>query len=90
MDVPPDSEEEFNKWYEEDHIPSLLSIPGFLNVKRYVAIEGDGPKYLAMWEIKSPEVIKTEAYTKAIESSPNPVGPRVKNRKRTIYEQIHP
>ena len=90
MDVPPESEEEFNNWYNKVHIPGLLSVPGVLSAKRYVAVEGDGPKYLAVWEIESPEVTRSETYTKEVRTRPNPVGARVKNRIRTIYEQIYP
>jgi hypothetical protein len=34
VDVDPDIEEEFNRWYDTDHIPSLLKVPGVLDAKR--------------------------------------------------------
>ena len=49
-DVPPDVEEEFNEWYNQEHIPERLSIPGVLNAARYEALQG-GPKYLACYEL---------------------------------------
>ena len=60
-DVPTDKEEEFNRWYNEEHIADLRAIPGFLNAARYVAVSG-GPSYLAMYELESPEVVQSEAY----------------------------
>ena len=30
-DVPDDVEEEFNRWYDEEHIPERLAIPGVLS-----------------------------------------------------------
>jgi len=53
-DVPQDVEDEFNRWYDEEHIPERLSIPGVLNAARYAALDG-GPKYLACYELTSPE-----------------------------------
>ena len=62
-DVPAEKEEEFNRWYNEEHLGDLLSIPGVLNAARYVAISG-GPKYLACYELESPDVIESDAYQK--------------------------
>jgi len=31
---------EFNRWYDEEHLPRLLEVSGFLSAGRYVAIEG--------------------------------------------------
>ena len=36
-------DEEFNAWYNTDHLPALLKLPGFLDAARYVAVKG-GPK----------------------------------------------
>ena len=30
-EVPAEHEEEYNRWYNEEHIPERLSIPGVLN-----------------------------------------------------------
>ena len=48
----PAYEEEFNAWYDTEHLPELLGLPGVLDGARYVAIKG-GPKYLAMYELES-------------------------------------
>jgi len=34
-DVDPTHEEEFNAWYNTEHLPELLSLPGFLDAARY-------------------------------------------------------
>ena len=47
-DIDPQFEVEFNNWYDEEHLPRLLEVPGFLSAGRYVAVKG-APKYLAMW-----------------------------------------
>lgn len=61
MDIDPEYEAEFNRWYEDEHVPERMSIPGFLNARRYRAIEGE-PKYLALYELESPDVLESESY----------------------------
>ena len=31
MDIDPEYEGEFNRWYNEEHVPERLSVPGFLS-----------------------------------------------------------
>ena len=45
-DVPADKEDDFNRWYNEEHLAELLSVPGVLNAARYEAVKS-GPKHLA-------------------------------------------
>jgi hypothetical protein len=51
-DIDPKFEEEFNAWYNTEHLGELLSLPGFLDAAHYVAEKG-GPKYLAVYELTS-------------------------------------
>ena len=60
-DVPADMEDDFNRWYNEEHIDELLTRPGVLSAARYEAISGS-PKYLACYELASPEVTDTAEY----------------------------
>ena len=63
VDIPADMEDEFNRWYNEEHLQERLSVPGFLNAARYVALSGS-PKYLACYELESPAVLQSEFYLK--------------------------
>lgn len=60
---PAGMEEEFNAWYDEEHLPERLSIPGFLSARRWVAdcAPGEG-KYLATYELESAAVLQSTAY----------------------------
>ena len=60
-DVPDDMEEDFNRWYNEEHLAELHAIPGMLNAARYVAVSGS-PKHLAAYELERPEVRDTPEY----------------------------
>ena len=60
---PPAMEEEFNAWYDEEHLPERLAIPGFRSATRWVADvpAGEG-KYLATYELESAAVLQSAAY----------------------------
>ena len=60
---PPHLEEEFNAWYDDEHIAERLAIPGYRSARRWVANapQGEG-KYLATYELDSPAVLNSEAY----------------------------
>ena len=60
-DVAPEFEAEFNQWYDTEHVPQLLGVPGFLNAWRYQAVEGK-PKYLAIYELADENVLKGDAF----------------------------
>ncbi|TRM66848.1 hypothetical protein BD626DRAFT_484023 [Schizophyllum amplum] len=59
MDVKPEREEEFNKWYNEEHLALLEKVPGWLRGRRYTLVgakaRGAAPeaqlKYLAVHEL---------------------------------------
>ena len=63
MGMNPKDEADFNRWYEEEHIPERLAIPGFLRARRYRAVLGE-PKYLALYDVESPAVFSSSEYLK--------------------------
>jgi hypothetical protein len=42
-----------------------MRIPGFLNARRFTALEG-GPKYLALYDLESPEVLQSAPYRQVV------------------------
>jgi hypothetical protein len=60
-DVVAGYEEEFNRWYQEQHVPERLALPGFKTARRYHAVDGQ-PAYMAVYECDSIEVFASEAY----------------------------
>ena len=92
MDVPADKEDEFNHWYNEEHLPELLAIPGVLNAARYEAVSS-GPKHLACYELESTAVVETKSFTsrKPTEWAQR-IGPRViaTNLLNNVYQMIYP
>ncbi|OLT15463.1 hypothetical protein BJF78_01930 [Pseudonocardia sp. CNS-139] len=91
IDIDPEFEEDFNRWYDEEHFPERMNCPGFLSARRFVSVEG-GPKYLAFYELENPEVLETPEY-KAMQPPSEwsrRVEPNFKNFKRNIYRDITP
>ena len=87
-DVMPEMEEEFNRWYNEEHIPRLLQVPGVLWAKRGMST-GEGQKYIAIYEHESAEVQKTAAYREALETDwTHRIRPYLRNFAREIYELL--
>jgi hypothetical protein len=55
------NEEEFNEWYDTEHVPERLRIPGFINAVRWLGI--DNPKLsLAIYDLESLDVLKKPEY----------------------------
>lgn len=58
----PEWEDTFHDWYDTEHIPIRMAAPGFIGAKRYREIGNN--KYLAVYEMESPEALNTEVYKK--------------------------
>ena len=93
-DVAPENDAEYNQWYNEEHIPERLSIPGVLDAARYQAVQG-GPRYLAVYELATPEAWHSEEWQKWLRE-PTPwsrrMSPGVIGTEyiRNLYRRIHP
>lgn len=61
--APPEgcSDDEFERWYDEEHIPARLALPGFVQASRYRAIEGE-PWHLAVYDLGDLAVLDTPEY----------------------------
>ena len=60
MTPEPSWEADFNDWYDHEHIPLRMAVPGFRSAQRYRAV-GE-PGYLAVYEMDDLAVLKTPAY----------------------------
>ena len=85
-------DEEFNAWYDTQHLPQLLGLPGVLDAARYVAVKG-GPKYLAAYELESVDAVLGSAWqNRPIPPWDRRMSPTVigENLTRILGEQIFP
>jgi hypothetical protein len=91
IDVDPAHEEEFHRWYNEEHLPERLACPGFLNGRRFIAMEGE-PKYLALYDLEDTAVLQSEAYQKIFPPSEwtKTISKHFFRVVRNVYEDITP
>ncbi len=106
MDVAREKEALFNEVYDVEHVPMLLAVPGVVSVARFktqeltlmmggqrrtIVVENE-PKYNALYEIESPEVLTSDAWAKAIDQGrwPDLVRPFTKNRRHVLYRRLVP
>lgn len=90
MNCAPEGEDEFNKWYEEEHLPFLAAVPGTIAARRYVAPDDavTTHKYLAIYHLESPDVTKTEAWAKAVDTPwTRQVRPHFQDRVRVLAKR---
>ena len=100
MDVDPDKEDLFNEIYDQEHVPLLSKVPGVVSITRLETapltmvmggerrtLEARGePRFHAMYEIESPEVLVSDAWARAIDQGrwPTEVRPYTSNRRHTL------
>jgi hypothetical protein len=106
MDIDPDKEGLFNEVYNTEHCPQLSRVPGVVAVTRFeaqrftiliggeartVVVENE-PRYHALYELESPDVLTSPAWGEAVERGrwPAQVRPFTSNRKHTLLRLTYP
>jgi hypothetical protein len=56
---------EFNSWYDQEHVPMLAQVPGWLRSRRFELVDGGGPGFLAMHDLASADVFDHPGYARA-------------------------
>lgn len=51
VEIAAEREGDLNEWYAR-HIPHLMRTPGYASGRRYLALDGGGPRYAALYEIE--------------------------------------
>jgi hypothetical protein len=93
MQPPANIEEEFNAWYDSEHVPERLAVPGVLTAIRFSSISAATPKYLAMYDLESEAVLDSDAYRRVAGDNSSPWTKRVTGKTRvyrSVGSQIYP
>lgn len=61
FDFSPVAEDEFHDWYDTEHIPERRRVPGFLQCRRWLAVD-QRKVSLTAYELASVDVLRTPAY----------------------------
>jgi len=86
-DVAPESEQDLNDWYGQEHLPGLAGVPGTVRAERY---RGEGsPRYHACYDLRTQETLGSPPWlaVRATEWSSR-VRPAFRNTKRTMFRRV--
>jgi hypothetical protein len=90
--VSPDLEDEFNAWYDTEHVQERLAVPGFETAGRYVS-ESAWPRFLALYDVTGTDVFQSQAYRRVSGANNSPWTRRILSRAhvlRIVADQIYP
>ncbi|CDO68428.1 hypothetical protein BN946_scf184707.g9 [Trametes cinnabarina] len=55
------STEEFNDWYDHEHVPLFFQLQGFHSWSRWIAADGRCPAYCAIYDVSSTDILAQPA-----------------------------
>jgi uncharacterized protein (TIGR02118 family) len=92
--IPKDQEKEFNRWYDEVHIPMVLQFNGMVSARRYKALVGEEKfQYMAVYEVKDEATLKKlmdSDHMKMLRADYDAKFGPVSERARFAYVQVFP
>jgi hypothetical protein len=93
MDIPPEHDAEFNRIYDTDHLPIVLKVPGVRGCQRFKLEHvnpAGGPRYMAFYEIDSPDVVESAAWKKAVDEGEwkPKIRPHTFNRIISVFRKL--
>jgi len=106
MDVTPDKEALLNEVYDVEHVPNIAAVKGVRSIARFrrreltmmlggqrqtITVENE-PRYTAIYELESPQVLLSDDWTRRVEKGrwASQVRPFTKNRRLVLLERIDP
>jgi len=82
-------EQDFQNWYDHEHVPERVAVPGFESARRFVCLRG-WPRYLAMYDLSTVDILKGEAYLNLLKRPPTHTRDKVLGRYRFSGQQVYP
>ena len=78
---------DYEAWYQQDHVPDRLGIPGFLSARRYRRLNGPRAEFLTFYETATPQVLCSAPYLKRL-AEPTDWTARIMAHFRTMSRSI--
>src|SRR4051794_14034897 len=93
MDIPDALDAELNRIYDTEHVPMLSKVPGVNRVTRYRLMQSNDTrmqKYLAIYEIDSPDVVDGKAWEEASAWGDwaEKIGPHTTGRHHSFFREM--
>lgn len=94
-DIPDHIVDEYNAWYDKEHLPRCANIPGVLRARRYTSVActsgNPGPKYLTAYEMTGPDVWESPAAQVARKTPwTEKMRSLFTNTRRALYQLVAP
>ncbi|MDA0769294.1 MAG: hypothetical protein O2821_03625 [Chloroflexi bacterium] len=93
MDVPDELEDDFNRIYDTQHIPNILTVPGVNSCTRF-KLESSGEEgvaaYLALYEVDSLDIPQSPAWVEQSDKgdwAPK-IRPHTLNRSHSLFRKL--
>ena len=83
MNIEPAYEDEFNDWYNTEHIPHFNRLEGVITARRFRATEGN-PRYVALYHVVNTDIYATPGWM-AANQTPWMLRMRRYQRDRTYF-----
>ena len=84
--IAPGDEAEFNTWYDGEHVPERLALPGFLGARRYRDLSA-AHRYCALYDTDSPQSLASPAYLERL-ANPTPATRAIMGRFRDMHRAV--
>lgn len=90
-DVPVEMEADYHRWYEEQHIPEILAIPGITSARRFKVV-GEGVRFMALYELVNAEVASSDPFVtwRSNSRTTDYWASKFTESVRVVYEQTYP
>jgi|SRR5579872_1194450 len=86
-------QDEFDDWYDLEHIPHMSAVDGISSAQRFIAIEG-WPRYAALYDLDEVGVLTSASYRAVTGGGFSPWSRRmlqhVRGWRRLTFEQLQP
>lgn len=93
MEPPAGLEEEFQDWYDNEHVPERMRIEGVLSGERLVCVDG-WPRYVALYDLLSLDILDGDGYCAVSGDNFSPWSKRILSKVRGQYRaagvQVYP
>ena len=95
MDIPDEMEDEFNRLYDNEHVPNLLHVAGVHGCDRYkleTSSDEGMARYAAVYHIDSPDIPESAEWREWADKEGDWVSrirPNYLNLTRSIYKKIN-
>lgn len=89
IDLPAADVEEFNRWYDEEHVPERLAVEGITTITRWQRLDGDWTRFAALFDAEDAGVFASGPYAALKARGDSPWTASLKRRFTTVFRSVY-